>query len=64
MRHWRDAGDVANLLSIAWQRGETIDDGPSEFIDKASLWIKEFIAAYPRPEISYHWRSIGFEQYL
>ena len=64
MKHWRDASDVANLLSIAWQKEETLalDYLPNEFIKSARTWVNEFIAAYPRPEISYQWRSIGFEQ--
>ena len=63
MKHWRDASDMANLLSIAWQKGETIDNGPSKFTESARPWVNEFIATYPRPEISYqYWRSIGFEQ--
>ena len=63
MKHWRDASDVANLLSIAWETRETLEHLPNEFNKSARTWVNEFIAAYPRPEISYQWRStIGFEQ--
>lgn len=63
MRHWQDASDVANLVLIAQEREETINDRPnSTFIHTARPWVSEFIAAYPRAEIRDHWRRIGFEQ--
>ena len=64
-KHWQDACDVAALAPIASQTGVTIDGDalPENFIESASEWVNNFIAAYPELRTRYHWRQIGFNPY-
>jgi len=43
----------------------TINDDalPNDFIESASEWVNNFIAAYPELRTRYHWRQIGFRTY-
>jgi len=61
-KHRQDASDVATLAPLASQTGVTIHDNvlPDEFIESASVWVNDFIAAYPKLRTQYHWRKIGF----
>jgi hypothetical protein len=62
-KHWQDASDVANLVQIASEMGLTIVNNhtlPESFIQRAAMWVDEFIAKYPNAQIKDHWRDIGF----
>lgn len=64
--HKKHARDVANLAPLASQKGVTIKNDvlPHDFVDSASEWVNEFIAAYPEFRTRNHWRKIGFRTYV
>ena len=64
-KHWQDAHDVATLAPLASEMGVTIGDDalPDDFIESASEWVNNFIAAYPKFRTRSHWRQIGFRPY-